>query len=78
MKALYLTLSIILTVLLLVVAFGNIDAQCSQLHFLFYAVDSNPTIVVLAIAVIGVLTGASYHAFIGRVLDSGDDEDDDF
>ena len=78
MKALYLTASVILTGLILIIAFGNINAQCNQLHFLFYPVNANPTIVVIAMAVIGMLTGAFYHAFVNRVLESSDEEDEDF
>lgn len=77
MKGLYLAGSIIFTVVILVVAFGNIQAQCSALTFFFYPVQSNPTVVILGLAVIGIITGALYHAFIGRVLDSSGVEDDE-
>lgn len=78
MKAFYLTLSIIFTALIMVLAFENISAQCSNMNFFFFQVQSNPTIVVLGIAVIGVFTGAAYHAFIARVLSSVDEEEDEF
>jgi uncharacterized integral membrane protein len=77
MKAFYLTGSIIFTVLILILAFENIQAQCNQLKFFFYQVDSNPTIVILGLAVIGIITGALYHAFISRVLSSTTIEDDE-
>ncbi|MBD3330840.1 hypothetical protein GF354_04915 [Candidatus Peregrinibacteria bacterium] len=75
MKAFYLGGSIIFTALILILAFENISAQCSNLHFLFFPIQSNPTVVALGIAVIGILTGALYHAFMVRVLDSSEDED---
>ena len=79
MKALYLTASIIFTVLILVLAFENIGAQCSNMMFFFYNVRSNPTIVTLGIAILGIITGAFYHAFLGKVFGSSeDDEDADF
>jgi len=76
MKALYLTLSIIFTVLILVLSFGNIGTQCSQLKFLFYDVRQNPTIVFLGVAVVGIITGALYHGFLTKVLAVPEDEEE--
>lgn len=77
MKAFYLTASIIFTVLILILAFGNIGAQCSNLVFFFYPVKQNPTIIVLTMAVIGIITGALYHAFMIRVFAGPENEDED-
>lgn len=76
MKALYLTLSIIFTVLILLLAFGNIAAQCSGVNFLFFQVQSNPTIIFLGVGVLGILTGMFYHAFIHRIFDTTPEEDE--
>ena len=76
MKAFYLTLSILFTVIILLLAFGNIGAACSQLKFLFYDITWNPTILFLFVAVIGIITGAFYHAFISRVLAPPENEED--
>lgn len=76
MKAFYLTGSIILTVLILILAFGNVGAQCNQLIFFFFPVDQNPTIIFLGLAVIGIITGLFYHAFIGKVLEVSDGDQD--
>ncbi|MBD3360230.1 hypothetical protein GF366_00340 [Candidatus Peregrinibacteria bacterium] len=79
MKALYLTLSIIFTALILILAFENIGAQCSNMNFFFFPLRQNPTIVFLGIAVIGIITGLFYHAFIIRVLAGpAEDEEDVF
>ena len=79
MKALYLTGSIIFTALILILSFENIGAQCSNMHFLFFPIRQSPTIVFLGLAVIGIITGLLYHAFMTRVLAGPtDDEDDDF
>lgn len=77
MKAFYLTLSIVFTTLILVLAFENLNALCSNLNFFAYNTGQNPTIIILAIAVIGMFTGACYHAFITRVMASGDDSADE-
>jgi len=76
MKALYLTLSIIFTTFILIIAFENISAQCSNINFLFFPIQNNPTIVTLGVALIGIFTGASYHAFITRVLESTEEEEE--
>ena len=79
MKALYLAGSIIFSALILVLAFENFSAQCSNMNFFFYSVQSNPTIVILAVALTGMITGALYHAFIGQVLGkTSDEEEEDF
>lgn len=75
MKALYLTGSIICTVLILVLAFGNISAQCSGMYFFFYQVKSNPTIVTISIAFLGIITGALYHAFFAATMSTDEDPD---
>jgi len=77
MKALYLAGSIIFTVLILVLSFENIGATCSNMHFLFFPIRQNPTIVALGIAVIGILTGILYHAFLVKAFEV-EDEDADF
>jgi len=80
MKALYLTGSIILTVLILILAFGNIGAQCSNANFLWIPLQqANPTFIVLAVAVVGILTGMLYAGFLSRVFSSSpEEEDEDF
>lgn len=79
MKAFYLTASITLTVLILILAFENIGASCSDLNFLIYDLtNTSPILIVLGIAVLGILTGASYHAFISKVMAAANEEEDAF
>lgn len=78
MKIFYLVGSIIFTVLILLIAFGNVGAQCQLLNFLGMPVKENPILIILTVSIIGMICGAMYHAFIVRVLDSGDDESDEF
>lgn len=76
MKAFYLTMSIILTVVILLIAFGNIGAQCSQLKFFFSDIRWNPTVLFLFIAVTGIVTGAFYHAFLARLFSTSEEDED--
>ena len=76
MKIFYLAGSILFTVLILLVAFGNVGAMCSQMNFLSIPVKKSPVLVILTIGIIGMICGAMYHAFIIRVLGSGDDDEE--
>jgi uncharacterized integral membrane protein len=78
MKAFYLAAAIFFSVLLLVVAFGNFSAVCSNMNFLFWPVRENPTIVTLGIAVLGVITGFFYSAFLRKVFETTDEEEENF
>lgn len=76
MKTFYLVMSAILTVLILVLGFENIGSSCTQLMFFFVPIDSNPTVVILGIAILGIFTGACYHAFIQKLLTASENEED--
>ena len=78
MKIFYLTASILFVVLLLILSFENIGAQCSNMMFFFSTINSNPTISLMGTAILGIITGAFFHAFIVRVIaDSSVDEDEE-
>ncbi len=77
MKAFYLVSSVVFTVLILILAFENIDAQCGELKFFFYPIEHGPTIVFLGISVIGIITGVLYHALLSRLLATTEEEEDE-
>lgn len=70
MKAFYLISSIIFTVFLGVVAYFNINSSLTKLNLVFTEINASPAVVILVIAVIGIFTGAFYHAFLSRTLDN--------
>jgi hypothetical protein len=77
MKIFYLSLSIILTVLILILAFANFGASCSQTAF--FPMGMSGTIIILSTSVLGLITGICYHAFISKVMEtSPEEEDEDF
>ncbi|MEK7673273.1 MAG: hypothetical protein AAB373_05305 [Patescibacteria group bacterium] len=78
MKMFYLTGSLVFTVLILILAFENIGATCSFLNFFFYEVEQSPTLVILGISVIGILTGILYHAAFQKMMGSKEEEDQNF
>ncbi len=77
MKIFSLVVSILLTVLILILAFENIQAACSGLNFLFWSVadDTSPTILVLGTTFFGILTGAFYGAFFRSMMANDEDEE---
>lgn len=79
MKVFYIVMSIIMTVLILVLAFENITATCSGLYFFFASLTQSPTILTFGLAVLGVITGAFYHALFMKLFYPEDkDEDAEF
>jgi len=75
MKAFFLTGSIIFTVIILIMAFGNLGASCNGFMFLFASLD-DPFFMVLLMSFIGVVTGIFYSGLITSILNSGKDEEE--
>jgi len=65
-----------MSVLILILAFENIGSQCSSLNFFFYPVKSNPTVIFLGIAVLGIITGIFFHSLMGKMMGPVEDEED--
>ena len=79
MKVFYIVMAIIMTVLILVLAFENITASCSGMYFFFSSLDQSPTILTFGLAVLGVITGVFYHALFVQIFYPSDkDEDAEF
>lgn len=78
MKTFYLIGSILLTVAILVVSFGNIQANISNFTVFFFSVNANPTIILLGMAALGILTGFLYHAFLSKLFADTDSEEQEF
>jgi|GEM_PF-718250 hypothetical protein len=82
MKLLYATGSLISFVIILVLAFENIQASCNYLTFFFWELSSAvaPTFVLFGTAVMGMITGAFMTLLATSVLSSNDydEEADDF
>ena len=81
MKTFYLTGSIIMTTVILVLAFENIQANCNYLTFFLYEIPSGtpPTFTIFFEAILGVMAGIFYTQFIHSMLvKNEDDEDEDY
>lgn len=72
MKAFYLVTSLIFTAFLAVIAYVNANSSLTKLNLVFTEIDASPAVIILIIAVVGIFTGALYHAFLCRTLDNPD------
>jgi uncharacterized integral membrane protein len=73
MKTLYLLGSLIFTALIVLLALQNGSVQVN-LSIFNYSFSSSPLIIIFVIAILGILTGALYHAFICRILQNPDSD----
>ncbi len=80
LRTFFLSGSIVFTIIILVIAFQNIQAQCTFVTFFFYAANSStaPTFFVFAVSVVGVIAGMLYMGLIMSFLSKGDDDDEEF
>ncbi len=76
MKAFFLTGSIILTILTLIVIFENIAAQCSQFLLIFLPIRSS-FLATSSVAIIGIITGAFYAGLIMQILKNKPEDEED-
>jgi uncharacterized integral membrane protein len=79
MRIFYLVGSLIFTVLILILAFENIQSICTYITIFFTELptDAPPTFLIFGISVLGVFTGFCYHGLIASFFNSDDEEDDD-
>jgi len=80
LRTFFLSGSIVFTIIILVIAFQNIQAQCNFVTFFFYAANSttSPTFLVFAVSVVGILAGMLYMGLIMSFLSRGEDDDEEF
>lgn len=76
LRTFFLTGSIVLIVIILIVGFQNLGAQCNTITYFFFGVDSStpPTILVFIISLLGIFTGVM---LTGLFLSITSKEEDD-
>lgn len=75
MKAFFLVGSILFTVIILVIAFQNFNTTLNGFQVFFTPIDTNPTLIVFGIFIIGVCAGGFYFGFLTSLLKSEDEEE---
>lgn len=78
LRTFFLSGSIVLTIIVLIVAFQNIQAMCNFVTFFFFAVDSgtSPTIMIFIVALLGILTGMMYMGLLMSFLSKEEDDEE--
>ncbi|MFC1600362.1 hypothetical protein ACFL3T_05010 [Patescibacteria group bacterium] len=76
LRTFFLSGSIVLTIIVLIIAFQNIQAMCNFVTFFFFSVDSgtSPTIMIFVVALLGILTGMMYMGLMMSFLSKEEDD----
>ncbi|OIP81078.1 hypothetical protein COW94_02425 [Candidatus Peregrinibacteria bacterium CG22_combo_CG10-13_8_21_14_all_44_10] len=79
MKAFYLAGSIIMSAVILILAFENIQASCNYITFFFWEVSSGttPTMTIFFEAILGIITGFFYTQLLNSWGSSSSDEEEE-
>jgi uncharacterized integral membrane protein len=76
LRTFFLSGSLVLTIIVLIVAFQNIQAQCNFVTFFFFSVDTStsPTIMIFVVSILGILTGMLYMGLLMSFLSKEEDD----
>jgi hypothetical protein len=79
LRVFFLSGTIVLSIIILVLAFQNIQAQCNFVSFFFFSIPQtvSPTIMVFMVSLIGILTGIFFMGLLMSFI-SKDEEDEEF
>ncbi len=75
MKAFFLVGSVIFTVIILVIAFQNFNATLDGFQVFFTPIETNPTLIVFGIFLLGVFAGGFYFGFLTSILKNEEEEE---
>jgi hypothetical protein len=81
MKYIFITIGTVLLISIIIIAFGNIGAMCTDLTFFFNTLSPSfsVTIGIFIISFLGIMAGAALMAGVMfHLKDTGEDEDDDY
>lgn len=76
MKGFFLVGSVIFTVLILIIAFQNYGAGFTGFTVFFSEIDTNPTLIIFGIALLGMFAGGFYFGFLNSVLKSSQEDEE--
>ncbi|MBI2453618.1 hypothetical protein HYV58_00385 [Candidatus Peregrinibacteria bacterium] len=75
MKAFFAVGSLIFTVLILIIAFQNFSTKFNGFTVFFSTIDTNGTLIIFGIALLGIFAGGFYFGFLNSLL-RGDEEEE--
>jgi uncharacterized integral membrane protein len=78
LRTFFLSGSLVLTIIVLIIAFQNIQAQCNFITFFFFSVGgkTSPTIMIFVVSLLGILTGMLYMGLLMSFLSKEEDDDE--
>lgn len=78
LKIFYLFGSLVSTVIILIIAFENIQAVCTNVVVFYKYLDANatPTSLIFWLAGLGMICGFFYHGLLRSFFEKKDEEDD--
>ncbi|MEK7524555.1 MAG: hypothetical protein AAB588_06020 [Patescibacteria group bacterium] len=77
MKAFFLVGSIIFTVLILIIGFQNFGTSFNGFTVFFSEIDTNGTVIIFAIALLGIFAGGFYFGFLNSLLRSTQEDEEE-
>jgi hypothetical protein len=75
MKAFFLTGAIIMTVLILILAFENMGVNATGFLFVFTPLDS-PFFMIMGLCLVGIVAGVFYTGLLMNLLGSGKEDEE--
>jgi len=80
LRTFFISGSIVFAIVLLVIAFQNIQAQCNFVTFFFFSVSANtsPTLMIFGVSIIGIITGMFLMGLTMSFLSKDEDDDEEF
>ena len=78
LRKFFLSGSIVFTIILLIVAFQNIQAQCNFVTFFFFSIGANisPTIMIFIVSLLGIITGMLFMGLLMSIISKEEDDGD--
>ncbi len=76
LRKFFLSGSIVFTIIVLIVAFQNIQAQCSFVTFFFFSIGTNtsPTIMIFVVSLLGIITGMLFMGLLMSIISKEEDD----
>lgn len=78
LRAFFLSGSLVLAIIILIIAFQNIQAQCNFVTFFFFSVDqsTSPTILIFLISLIGIFAGIFFMGLLMSFISKEEEEEE--
>lgn len=76
MKVFFLVGSVLFTVLILIIAFQNFGTTFTGFTVFFSEIDTNGTLIVFGVALLGIFAGGFYFGFLNSLLKNNQEDEE--